>query len=60
MTTPKDLPRGLRGLWKVQYEPREKAMLERVSPETRRKWNKLRYARKMEIIDNFQMRGEFD
>jgi len=58
MPIPKDLPRELRGLWKIQYEPLEKKMLKKVSLQTRKKWVQLRYVRKMEIIDNFKSEGK--
>ena len=60
MPTPKDLPKELRGLWKTQYEPRERIILKKSTPKTRTMWRKLRYTRKMEIIDDFQSRGNFD
>ena len=59
MPIPKDLPRELRGLLKHQYEPREKVMLKRVSPSTKKMWKELRYARKMEVIDNLQSQDGF-
>jgi len=59
MPTPKDLPKELRGLWKLQYEPREKKIFKKVSASTKKMWIDLSYARKMEIIDNFQSAGRF-
>jgi len=60
MPTPKDLPKELKGLWKAQYESRERIILKKSTPKTRTMWRKLRYTRKMEIIDDFQSRGNFD
>ncbi len=60
MVIPKDLPKEIRGLWKVQYEPREKALLKILSPKVRSKYRKLSYSKKIRVIDNIQSTGGFN
>ena len=60
MTFPKDLPRELRGLWRVQYEPREKVFLKNLNPSAKSKYKKLNYIKKIKLIDRLQADGFFD
>jgi len=59
MPTPKDLPKGMRGLWRVQYEPREKKLLKMIEKEQVPIYKKLKWSRKITIIDNAEQRGSF-
>ena len=52
MPTPKDLPKELRGIWDVQYEKREKKLLQVISPKARPLYRKKPYWKKMELIDD--------
>lgn len=53
------IPKELKGLWDVQYAPREKALLRMITPEAARKWEGKPYTQKMAIIDKLQEGGFF-
>jgi len=59
MTTPKDLPKELRKLWKLQYEPREKILIKNMKPKTKKMYSKLSYVRKLMLIDDLQSKSRF-
>lgn len=60
MAFPKGLPKELRGLWKVQYAPRERALLKILSPKVRIKYRKMSYSKKIRVIDRIQSGGGFN
>lgn len=49
--------KGLGGLWESQYAPREKILLQRVSPDVAKRWKTQTISKKMTVINNMHRRG---
>jgi len=55
------IPKEVKGLWNVQYVPRERILKKHfLSPKASKLWGKLPYNKKIKIIDEGQARGDFD
>jgi hypothetical protein len=52
-------PRELRGLWNVQYAPRENYIRARLGDAALKKWDKMTWPKKMQTIDAIQAKGYF-
>jgi len=60
MAYPKDLPKTIRGLWDIQYKPREKVILNNLDSKQKNSYNKLSWSNKIRFIDNLNYKGVFD
>jgi len=60
MSYPKDLPREMKNLWRLQYEPREKKLKRIIEPDKLKMYNKLSWSNKINVIDDLQEKGIFD
>lgn len=60
MATPKDLPEGMKGLWRTQYEQREAILLNNMSDESKKIYNKWKWSKKINFIDKQQSEGYFN
>ena len=49
----------MKGLWVIQYAPRERALKKQLNKEALKKWNKLSITRKIIVIDRMQAKGYF-
>lgn len=48
------------GLWRIQYAPREKAILKKLTKKAKKKWKKQSRYKKISVIDSLQAKGMFD
>lgn len=60
MAYPKDLPEGMKGLWRTQYEQREAILLNNMSAESKKIYNGWKWSKKVSFIDDRQKEGYFD
>lgn len=54
-----NVPEELRGLWALQYAPREKALRKVLTKDTLEQWNGLSVWRKIAVIDRLQAKELF-
>jgi len=59
VSIPKDLPKELSGLWKMQYVPREIAIEKRLGRKAMAKYFKMTYVQKIRLLDELQRQGYF-
>lgn len=61
MVTPlSKIPKELRGLWRVQYAPRERHFYKKLGKKAMAKYSKMSYIQKMHLLDRIQSSGYFD
>jgi hypothetical protein len=60
MTAPKDLPEGMKGLWRVQYDQRQAIIFNNFSERSKKIYNSWKWSKKISFIDRLQSEGYFD
>jgi hypothetical protein len=60
MAKPKDLPKGMEGLWRVQYEQRQQIFLNNASESSKKTYSKWKWSKKVNFIDDLQRSGWFN
>ena len=53
------IPEELKGLWALQYAPRERALRKALTKDALERWNGLSVTRKITVIDRLQAQGLF-